>query len=130
MKITKMQSGNVIATVIKAVLTIIIVLFVEGFLWFVFLFLVYEIVTLIINLLFGRYLRFTLASTNRGLMKAYVKFGTLYLINSIMGIIYTNVGPILLIDVLGKDALDNLSLPNEEKASVIEMFNAIDEQYP
>jgi len=105
MKITKMQSGNVIATVIKAALTILIVLFVDGFLWFVSLFLVYEIVTLTINILFGRYFRFTLASVNRNLMKGYLRFGTLYFVNSIMSTIYTNLGPILLKDVLGEEAL-------------------------
>ncbi len=103
MKITKMQLGNVIATIVKSVLTVIVVFFVEGFIFYVSLFVVYELITLTINVILGRGYRFS--SANRGLMKAYLKFGLFFLVGNAMTTFYSNFGPLFLESVLGDGAL-------------------------
>ncbi|NMC05037.1 MAG: oligosaccharide flippase family protein [Candidatus Lokiarchaeota archaeon] len=103
MKISRMQAGNVIAIAIKSILTIYIVFFVEGFLFFVSLFLVYELITLGINIVLGRAYRFT--SINRGLMREYIKFGAFFLVLNSTQIFYTNFGPLILQQTLGEPPL-------------------------
>ncbi|MEX2681149.1 MAG: lipopolysaccharide biosynthesis protein [Candidatus Sigynarchaeota archaeon] len=99
MNISKMQAGNVVAITIKSVLTIVIVLFVEGFIYFVFLFILYELITLCINLILGRAYRFT--RINRGLMSEYIKYSMFFLISTSIQIFYTNFGPLVLANILG-----------------------------
>ncbi len=103
MKISKMQAGNVIAIIIKCILTAIIVIVIEDFLYFVSLFLVYELITLVINIFLGRGYRFS--KVNRGLMKEYLKFGSFYLVSACMQISINNLGPLILANFLGVDAL-------------------------
>ncbi|MBN2152421.1 MAG: oligosaccharide flippase family protein [Candidatus Lokiarchaeota archaeon] len=103
MKAVKMQAGYVVAISIKSLLTILVVLFIEGFIFFASLFLIYELITLGINMFLGR--GFRLVKFNRELVKEYTTFSLFVLASTAMSVIYVNFGPLILVNVLGKDSL-------------------------
>lgn len=103
MNTTKMQSGNVLAMGIKIASAFLVVLFVDGFIFFVFLFLAYEAITLAVNIVMGRGYR--LIRVNAGLLKEYLRFQGVFLLPSIISIVYLNLGPLFLAGVLGVEAL-------------------------
>jgi O-antigen/teichoic acid export membrane protein len=103
MKVTQMQFGNVIGSAVRLILTFLIVIFIDGFIYFVLLYLFYEIFTLCINLILARHIRLT--RVTKQILKEYLKFGGMFLVSDVMSVFYSNFGQIALADRLGVDAI-------------------------
>jgi len=103
MNVTKLQTGIVVGSVLKVLLTLLLVEYSSDFIYYVSIFLFYEIFILTVNLVLSRKMR--LVRVNIGHIRGYMKIGGILLASNIMSIVYSNLGVLLLGEKLGMESI-------------------------